>query len=169
MPHRTSPRREFWKRRSDILPPMPSLKPAKKLFLVDAMGFIFRAYFAPMGRLNNAAGIPTKVPYLFIQMLRRLMRDFNPDYLAVAYDLPEPTFRDKLFAEYKAQRPPMPDDLAVQIPFVRRYCEAMRLSILEYPGYEADDVIGALARQAAGGDLDVLIVTTDKDLMRLVG
>src|SRR5580700_1877708 len=132
---------EILKGRSAILRRMPASKPAKKLFLVDAMGFIFRAYFAPMGRLNNAAGIPTKVPYLFVQMLRRLMRDFQPDYLAVAFDLPEPTFRDKLFAEYKAQRPPMPDDLAVQLPFVRRLCEAMRLPILAEPGYEADDVI----------------------------
>jgi DNA polymerase-1 len=147
---------------------MPSSKPAKKLFLVDAMGFIFRAYFAPMGRLNNAAGIPTKVPYLFVQMLRRLMRDFNPDYLAVAFDLPEPTFRDKLFAEYKAQRPPMPDDLAVQLPFVRRLCRAMRLPILAEPGYEADDIIGTLAAQGTKRKLDVFIITSDKDMLQLV-
>jgi DNA polymerase I len=146
-------------------------KPTKRLFLVDAMGYIFRAFFAPMDRLQTAAGVPTKVPYLFATMMRRLMqsKDLRPDYLAVVFDVAAPTFRDKLFAQYKAQRPPMPDDLAVQIPFVRRYCEAMRLSILEYPGYEADDVIGALSRQAAKEDLDVLIVTSDKDLMQLVG
>jgi DNA polymerase-1 len=146
-------------------------KTTKRLFLVDAMGYIFRAFFAPMDRLQTAAGIPTKVPYLFATMMRRLMqsKDLRPDYLAVVFDVAAPTFRDKLFAAYKAQRPPMPDDLAIQIPFVRRYCEAMRLSILEYPGYEADDVIGSLARQAAGEDLDVLIVTSDKDLMQLVG
>jgi DNA polymerase-1 len=143
----------------------------KRLFLVDAMGYIFRAFFAPMDRLQTSTGIPTKVPYLFATMMRRLMQSKNlrPDYLAVVFDVAAPTFRDKLFAEYKAQRPPMPEDLAVQIPFVRRYCEAMRLSILEYPGYEADDVIGALARQAKKEDLDVLIVTSDKDLMQLVG
>jgi DNA polymerase I len=146
-------------------------KDTKRLFLVDAMGFIFRAFFAPMDRLQTSTGIPTKVPYLFATMMRRLMqsKDLRPDYLAVVFDVAAPTFRDKLFAEYKAQRPPMPEDLAVQIPFVRRYCEAMRLSILEYPGYEADDVIGALARQATTEDLDVLIVTSDKDLMQLVG
>jgi DNA polymerase I len=145
-------------------------KPTKRLFLVDAMGYIFRAFFAPMDRLQSSTGIPTKVPYLFATMMRRLMqsKDLRPDYLAVVFDVAAPTFRDKLFAQYKAQRPPMPEDLAVQIPFVRRYCEAMRLSILEYPGYEADDVIGALARQAAKEDLDVLIVTSDKDLMQLV-
>ena len=146
-------------------------KTTKRLFLVDAMGYIFRAFFAPMDRLQTSTGIPTKVPYLFATMMRRLMqsKDLRPDYLAVVFDVAAPTFRDKLFAEYKAQRPPMPDDLAIQIPFVRRYCEAMRLSILEYPGYEADDVIGALARQATKEDLDVLIVTSDKDLMQLVG
>jgi DNA polymerase-1 len=135
------------------------------------MGYIFRAFFAPMDRLQTSTGIPTKVPYLFATMMRRLLqsKDLRPDYLAVVFDYPAPTFRDKIFAEYKAQRPPMPDDLAVQVPFVRRYCEAMRLSILEYPGYEADDVIGALAKQAAGEDLDVIIVTSDKDLMQLVG
>jgi DNA polymerase-1 len=147
---------------------MPPSKPVKKLFLVDAMGFIFRAYFAPMGRLNNAAGIPTKVPYLFVTMLRRLMRDYQPDYLAVAFDLPEPTFRDKLFAEYKAQRPPMPDDLAVQLPFVRRLCEAMRLPILAEPGYEADDIIGTLAAQGVKRKLDIYIITSDKDMLQLV-
>src|SRR5580700_3591236 len=149
---------------------MPS-KQTKRLFLVDAMGYIFRAFFAPMDRLQTSAGIPTKVPYLFATMMRRLLNDKNrrPDYLAVVYDHPSPTFRDKLFASYKAQRPPMPDELSIQMPFVRRYCEAMRLPILEYPGYEADDVIGSLARQAREEDLEIYIVTSDKDLMQLVG
>ena len=148
---------------------MPS-KETKRLFLVDAMGYIFRAYFAPMERLQSG-GIPTKVPYLFATMMRRLLnnKDRRPDYLAVVYDHSAPTFRDKLFAAYKAQRPPMPDELSIQMPFVRRYCEAMRLPILEYPGYEADDVIGSLVRQARKEDLEVFIVTSDKDLMQLVG
>jgi DNA polymerase I len=146
-------------------------KETKNLFLIDAMGYIFRAFFAPMDRLQTAAGIPTKVPYLFATMIRRLLKNktFPPDYVAVVFDVSAPTFRDKLFASYKAQRPPMPDDLSVQLPFVRLYCEAMRLPILEYAGYEADDVIGTLARQAAQKDLAVFIVTSDKDLMQLVG
>jgi len=146
-------------------------KDTKRLLLVDAMGYIFRAFFAPMDRLQTAAGVPTKVPYLFATMMRRLLKskDLRPDCLAVVFDVSAPTFRDKLFASYKAQRPPMPDELSVQIPFVRRYCEAMHLPILEYPGYEADDVIGSLARQAAEEDLDVIIVSSDKDLMQLVG
>ena len=133
------------------------------------MGFIFRAYFAPMARLNSPAGVPTKVPYLFSNMLRKLAKEHAPDYLAVVFDTKEPTFRDKLFDKYKAQRPPMPEDLSVQLPYVRRMCEAMRLPILEYPGFEADDVIGALSKQAAKKGLDVSIVTSDKDMMQLVG
>jgi DNA polymerase-1 len=148
---------------------MAATKPAKKLFLVDAMGFIFRAFFAPMERLRSPSGMPTKVPYLFVQMLRRLMRDYQPDYLAVAFDLPEPTFRDKLFAQYKAKRPPMPDDLAVQLPYVRRLCEALRLPILAEPGYEADDIIGTLAAQGTKRRLDIYVVTSDKDFLQLVG
>ena len=148
---------------------MPSAD-RKRLFLVDAMGYIFRAYFAPMDRLQTSSGVPTKVPYLFATMMRRLLsnKDRRPDYIAVVFDMSAPTFRDKLFADYKAQRPPMPDDLSIQLPFVRRYCEAMRLPILEYPGYEADDVIGTLARLATKEDLETFIVTSDKDLLQLV-
>ncbi len=134
------------------------------------MGYIFRAFFAPMDRLQTSSGIPTKVPYLFATMMRRLLNNpaLRPDFVAVVFDVSAPTFRDEIFAAYKAQRPPMPDDLSIQIPFVRRYCEAMRMPILEYPGYEADDVIGALALQAEKEDLDVYIITSDKDLMQLV-
>jgi DNA polymerase I len=148
--------------------------PKKRLFLIDAMGYIFRAFFAPMDRLQTSGGVPTKVPYLFATMMRRVLenKERRPDYIAVVFDHKAPTFRDKLFAQYKAQRPPMPDDLSIQIPFVRRYCAAMRLPILEYPGYEADDVIGTLARMATMDGvkeaLEVFIVTSDKDLLQLV-
>jgi DNA polymerase I len=143
----------------------------KRVFLVDAMGYIFRAFYAPMDRLQTSSGMPTKVPYLFATMMRRLFnsKDLRPDYVGIVFDVSAPTFRDKIFALYKAQRPPMPQDLSVQVPFVRRYCEAMRLPILECPGYEADDVIASLARQAECENLDVIIVTSDKDLMQLVG
>ncbi|MGH9775135.1 MAG: DNA polymerase I [Candidatus Acidiferrales bacterium] len=141
---------------------------SKRLFLVDAMGYIFRAYHAPMERLQMR-GMPTKVPYLFAVMMRRLLRDQKPDYVGVVFDYPAPTFRDQLFAEYKAQRPPMPEDLSVQIPYVRRYCEAMRLPILEYSGYEADDLIATLSRQGVKKGLEICIVTGDKDLLQLVG
>jgi DNA polymerase-1 len=150
-----------------ILARMPSAP--KKLFLVDAMAHIYRAFYAPMNRMNAPSGIPTKVPFLFSNILRRLIKDYEPDYLAIVFDTKGPTFRDKLFEKYKAQRPPMPDDLSVQIPYVRKLCEAMRLPILEFAGYEADDVIGALAMQGAKKQLDVLIVSNDKDMMQLVG
>ena len=143
-------------------------KSRKTLFLVDAMGYIFRAYHAPMERLQ-VRGMPTKVPYLFSVMMRKLIDEGKPDYLAVVYDTPEPTFRDKLFADYKAQRAPMPEDLPVQLPYVRRFCEAMHLPILELAGYEADDVIASLARQGVAQGLDIFIVTADKDFMQLVG
>jgi DNA polymerase-1 len=146
-------------------------KETKRLFLVDAMGYIFRAFYAPMDRLQTSAGVPTKVPYLFATMMRRLLanKDLRPDYLAVVFDVSAPTFRDELFAQYKAQRQPMPQELSLQVPFVRRYCEAMHFPILEYAGYEADDVIATLAHQAAGHDVDVIVVTSDKDLMQLAG
>src|SRR6266849_5259658 len=146
---------------------MPSAP--KKLFLVDAMAHIYRAFFAPMNRMNAPSGIPTKVPFLFANILRRLIKDYEPDYLGIVFDTKGPTFRDKLFEKSKAQRPPMPDDLSVQIPYVRKLCEAMHLPILEFQGYEADDVIGALAAQGAKKQLEVLIVSNDKDMMQLVG
>jgi DNA polymerase I len=146
---------------------MPSAAP-KKLFLVDAMAHVYRAFYAPMNRMNAPSGIPTKVPFLFNNILRRLIKDYQPDYVGIVFDTRQPTFRDKLFEKYKAQRPAMPDELSQQLPYVRRLCEAMRLPILELDGYEADDVIGALAQQAAKKNLDVLLITNDKDMMQLV-
>ena len=140
----------------------------KRLFLVDAMAHIYRAFYAPMVRMNAPSGIPTKVPFLFVNILRRLIKDYQPDYIGIVFDTSKPTFRDKLFESYKAQRPPMPDEMSVQLPYVRRLCEAMRLPILEFDGYEADDVIGTVAKQAAKKKLDVLVISNDKDMMQLV-
>ncbi len=133
------------------------------------MGLVFRAFYAQMPmRFQSKSGIPTKVPYLFATMLRRLLATHQPDYLAAVFDVSGPTFRDALFEEYKAQRPAMPEDLAIQLPHVRRLCEAMRLPVVTLQGYEADDLIGALAHQAAAESLDVLIVSGDKDMLQLV-
>ena len=132
------------------------------------MAHVYRAFFAPMGRMNAPSGIPTKVPFLFNNILRRLLKDYKPEYVGIVFDTRQPTFRDKLFEKYKAQRPAMPDELSQQLPYVRQLCEAMRLPVLEYDGYEADDVLGALAQQAAKQDLDVLLITQDKDMMQLV-
>src|ERR1700719_2730463 len=141
----------------------------KKLFLVDAMAHVYRAFFAPMPqRLTGPGGVPTNVPFLFGNILRRLIKDYQPEYIGIVFDPPGATFRDKLFEKYKAQRQPMPDEMRVQLPFVRRLCEALRLPVLELQGYEADDVIGAIAAQAAKQNVEVLIISNDKDMMQLV-
>ena len=143
---------------------------SQKLFLVDAMAHVYRAFFAPMPqRLTGPNGTPTNVPFLFGNILKRLIKDYDPKYIGVVFDPPGATFRDKLFEKYKAQRQPMPDDMRVQIPLVRRLCEAMRLPVLEERGYEADDVIGTIATQAAKQGFEVLIISNDKDMMQLVG
>ena len=143
--------------------------PPKKLFLVDAMAHVYRAFFAPMPqRLTGPGGIPTNIPFLFGNIVKRLIKDYQPDYIGIVFDPPGATFRDKLFEKYKAQRQPMPDEMRVQLPFVRRLCKAMSLPILELQGYEADDVIGAIATQAAKQNVEVLIISNDKDMMQLV-
>src|SRR5271170_2535607 len=143
-------------------------EPPQKLFLVDAMAHIYRAFYAPMARMNAPSGIPTKVPFLFANILRRIIKDYQPDYVGIVFDTSKPTFRDKLFESYKAQRPQMPDEMSVQLPYVRRLCEAMRMPILELDGYEADDVIGTMAKLGVEKKLDVLVVSNDKDMMQLV-
>jgi DNA polymerase-1 len=153
------------------LTPVSSLKSSsgKKLFLVDAMAHVYRAFYAPMMRMNAPSGMPTKVPFLFANILKRLLKDYQPEYLAIVFDPPGATFRDKLFEKYKAQRQPMPDEMRQQLPYVRKLCEAMRMPVVEVTGYEADDVIGTLAVKGARGGLEVLIVSNDKDMMQLVG
>src|SRR5215471_9978226 len=133
------------------------------------MAHVYRAFFAPMMRMNAPNGMPTKVPFLFANILKRLLKDYRPEYLAIVFDPPGATFRDKLFEKYKAQRQPMPDEMRQQLPYVRRLCQAMRMPIVEVNGYEADDVIGTLAVKGAAGGLEVLIVSNDKDMMQLVG
>ena len=133
------------------------------------MAHVYRAFFAPMPqRLTGPGGIPTNIPFLFGNILKRLIKDYQPDYIGIVFDPPGATFRDKLFEKYKAQRQPMPDEMRVQLPFVRRLCKAMSLPILELQGYEADDVIGAIATQAAKQNVEVLIISNDKDMMQLV-
>src|SRR5258707_7069907 len=144
-------------------------EPAKRLFLVDAMAHIYRAFYAPMLRMNAPSGMPTKVPFMFNNILKRILKDYKPEYLGIVFDPSGPTFRDKIFEQYKAHREPMPDEMRVQLPYVKKLCEAMRLPILEVQGFEADDVIGTLAVKAAKNNIEVLIVSNDKDMMQLVG
>ena len=131
------------------------------------MSQIYRAYHA-IRDLTNKQGLATNAVYGFTTMLRRLLNEEHPDYLAVAMESRGPTVRHQQYEEYKANRPKMPDDLAEQIPYVLRVCQVLHIPVLSLEGYEADDVIGTLARKAEQKGYDVVIVTIDKDLLQLV-
>src|SRR5690349_3569732 len=139
-----------------------------RLFLIDGSSQMYRAYHAIRG-LTGPDGKSTNAVYGFATMLRKLIADHNPDHIAASFDLPGRTFRDELSADYKANRAPMPSDLAEQVPLVREACEALGVPVLTSDRYEADDVIGTLTRQAHGAGFDVAIVTGDKDFFQLVG
>jgi DNA polymerase-1 len=139
----------------------------KRLVLVDGMSHIYRAYYA-IPRLSNSKGFPTNAIYGFTSMLRKLIEGEKPDYIGVAIDLEGPTVRHEKFEAYKATRKPMPEDLALQVPYITRVCQAFRVPVISYPGYEADDVLGTLARKAADAGLAAIVVTSDKDMMQLV-
>ncbi len=137
--------------------------------LFDAMSLVFRAFFAPMQMaLVSPSGLPTKAVYIFVRTLRKLLKDHRPEHVAVAFDLTAPTFRDKLFETYKANRPAFPEDLTIQLPYVRRFCAALGLPMVEREGFEADDIMGTLAREGETLDFDVFLVTGDEDLFQLV-
>ncbi len=139
----------------------------KRLILVDGSSFLFRAYHA-IPPLTNAEGMPTNAIYGVANMLRKLMADHKTDYFTVVFDAPGPTFRNELYDEYKAHRPPMPEDLKVQIEPLHELIRAMGLPLIIEPDVEADDVIGVLAQQAASQCFDVIISTGDKDMAQLV-
>jgi DNA polymerase-1 len=146
---------------------------APRLFLIDTFGLIFRAFYGrartPVPTMRTSSGIPTEAAYIFTTMVRRLVSDHKPEHLAAVWEGEGPTFRDEIFKEYKANREAMPTDLARQLPYIRRFLEASRMPILAFNGYEADDTIATIARQAAGKGVDVYIVSSDKDLTQLVG
>ena len=167
-------------------------QPAKPaIFLLDSMGFIFRAYHAMQRQrpMSTRTGVPTAAVYVFVNMLNKLRRDFNPQYLAAVFDVSAPVFRDERakelkirkynaktqtfdaveYAGYKANRMEMPPDLVQQVPYIRRALEALRIPILQQEGFEADDVIGTLSRQGSQLGHPVYIVSNDKDMMQLVG
>src|SRR5258708_38743084 len=155
------------------------------------MSFIFRAYHAMSHQrpMSTKTGVPTAATYVFVNMLRKLRADFNPEYLAAVFDVAGPTFRDEQakavtsvrkfdiktqtfkdveYLGYKAQRTEMPHDLVQQVPYIRRALEAYRIPILESQGFEADDVIGTLGRKAAAQGYQVFVVSSDKDMLQLV-
>lgn len=142
---------------------------AKRLFLIDAYALIFKYYYAFMGRpMRNRDGLNTSVVFGFTKFLRDLLKREKPDLIGVAFDPPGGSFRGEIFSEYKANRPPTPEDIKLSVPYVKRLLEAMCIPTLEVKGYEADDVIGTLAKQGAKLGYEVFMVTPDKDYGQLV-
>jgi len=162
------------------------------IFLIDAMSFIFRAYHAMQRQrpMSTRTGVPTAATFVFVNMLNKLRDDFRPQYMAAVFDVAAPTFRDEqakaissvkrfdsktqtyqevAYGGYKANRSEMPHDLAQQLPYIRRALEAYRIPILEQRGFEADDVIGTLAHKAVAAGYPVYVVSSDKDMLQLVG
>jgi len=142
--------------------------PGRSLYLVDGSNNLYRAFYAIRG-LSTSKGLPTNAIFGFTSMLRKLLREHAPRRLGVAFDLAEPTFRHKAFADYKANRPETPADLVVQIPYVKKVCQVLGVPVLELSGFEADDIIATLADRGRKAGLEVVIVATDKDLLQLVG
>src|SRR5690349_20280336 len=142
---------------------------SQRLFLIDGSSQMYRAYHAMRGSgLTGPGGRSTHAVYIFVTMLRKLIQDHHPQYIAASFDLAGPTFRSDMATDYKANRSPMPPDLAEQIPWVHEACEAMGVPILTYQRFEADDVIGTLATRAVEQGFEVAIVTGDKDFFQLV-
>lgn len=139
----------------------------EKLYLVDGSSYIYRAYYA-IRHLSTPSGHPTNAIYGFIQMLLKLLKDYNPQHLAVVFDAGRTTFRTDMYPEYKANRAAMPDDLRMQMEPIREVVRAFNIATLELQGYEADDIIGTLAGLFADQGGDVVVVTGDKDLMQIV-
>jgi len=144
----------------------------ERVFLIDSMSHIFRAFFAPMQNraapLATSQGQVTQAVYIFTNMLLKLLREEKPEYIAAVFESREKTFRHEMFADYKANRLAMPDDLSSQMPYIFRLCEVLNIPVINVPGYEADDVIGALASQAAAKKLQAVVVSNDKDMCQLV-
>ena len=139
----------------------------ERLFVLDGPGFLFRAYHA-IPFLSTSKGVPSHAVFGMSTMLWKLLREDNPEYFAVAWDPPGPTFREEKFAAYKETRAPTPDDLRTQIPLVKTLFEALRLPLLEVPGFEADDVLGTVVDRTRELPIDLVLVTSDKDMLQLV-
>ena len=138
------------------------------LYLIDGHSYFYRAFHA-IKNLSNSKGVPTNAIFGFTNMLFKLLREKKPDAIAIVLDSPMPTERHRIYEEYKAQRPEMPDDLISQIPHMKKIVEAFRIPSFEMPGYEADDILGTIAKKAAASGVDVFILSGDKDMMQVVG
>ncbi|MDO8528228.1 MAG: DNA polymerase I [Deltaproteobacteria bacterium] len=140
----------------------------KKLYLIDGSGYIFRAYYA-IRQLSTSKGFPTNAIYGFTQMLLKLTKEIKPEHWAIVFDTKEPTFRDVMYDQYKANRKEPPDDLVPQFPYMPKVVEALGIPMFVLPGFEADDLIATLAREAVEKNYNVTVISGDKDLMQLVG
>ena len=148
--------------------PKETIAVSERLFVLDGPGYLYRAYHA-LPYLSNSKGMAVHAVFGMSTMLWKLLREESPEYFAVAWDPPGPTFREERFAAYKEQRPSMPDDLRSQIAYVKKLFEALRLPLLEVAGFEADDVLGTLVERARDLPVDIVLVTADKDMLQLVG
>ena len=140
----------------------------KTLYLIDGSSYIFRAFFGVRQQLSTSNGFPTNALYGFINMLQKVIRDEKPDYLVVAFDSPDKTFRHKIYPNYKANRDAPPEELSRQFPYFEPLVKAYGLSSIRRPGFEADDIIGTLAKKGQQKGLDIVIVSGDKDMMQLI-
>lgn len=147
---------------------MTDIPPKPTLFLIDGNNYVFRAFYA-IPSLTNSKGFPTNAIYGFATMLIRIIKEWKPDYIAVAFDVKGPTFRHEAYELYKATRRAMPETLIPQIPYIKDMIRGFSIPVLEKPGIEADDIIGTLARRYSEQDMKVFIVSGDKDMMQLVG
>ena len=137
------------------------------IYLIDGSAYLYRAFHA-IQSLSTSTGIPTNATFGFTRILLKLIKEKQPDHAAVFFDMKGPTFRHKMYEEYKANRPPMPDDLSQQIPYIKEVVKALNIPIVEKSGFEADDLIGTYARIAEEKGFQVVMVTGDKDFMQLV-
>ena len=139
----------------------------KQLLLIDGTAYIYRAFHA-IPHLSNSKGLPTNAVYGFTRMLLKVIKDFKTDHMAVAFDVKGPSFRHKMYEEYKAHRPEMPDSLKPQIPYIKEVVRALNLPVLELQGYEADDIIGTISKHMKEKDVEVIIIAADKDMLQLI-
>lgn len=139
----------------------------KRLLLIDSSSYIYRAFYA-LPPLTSPKGMPTGAIYGFVRMMLKLLKDFDPEYIAAVFDTKGKTVRHESFQEYKANRKEAPDDLTVQIPFIEQIIVDLGIKILKMPGYEADDIIATLAKKAAKENYEVIIVSPDKDMLQLI-
>ncbi|MFH2011400.1 MAG: DNA polymerase I [Pseudomonadota bacterium] len=138
-----------------------------RLFLIDGSSYIYRAYFA-IGHLSTSSGLPTNAIFGFCNMLLKVIKDHKPDHMAVIFDAKGPTFRHEMYDQYKANRPSMPDALQPQIPHIKKIVDGFNIPVLEMEGFEADDVIGTIAKESEKKGVEVVIVTGDKDMLQLI-